>query len=91
MSTHPHPDTGLVLLEPVDDPGQLLGVAAGELFEWAWLALELADWLDHAAQTTQADFHRFFNGLRSPEATASFLTIIGERMGALFDADRGQP
>jgi len=33
----------------VDDPDQLVGVAAGELFEWAWLAAELADWLDHAA------------------------------------------
>jgi len=26
-----------------DDPDQLLGVPAGELFEWAWLAAELAD------------------------------------------------
>jgi hypothetical protein len=91
MSTHPRPQTGLTLLEPADDPDQLLGVAAGELFDWAWLVLELADWLDHAAQTTQQDFHRFFNGLRSPLSTASLLTAIGERIAALLDGDRGQP
>ena len=45
-----------------EDPDQLVAIPAGELFEWAWLAAELADWLDHAADTTKHDFARFFAG-----------------------------
>jgi hypothetical protein len=75
----------------VDDPDQLVGVAAGELFEWAWLAAELADWLDHAAKTTKHDFHRFFDGLRHPDQAAYFLTHISERITALLAGNRGQP
>ncbi len=74
-----------------DDPDQLVGVAAGELLEWAWLAAELADWLDHAAQTTKHDYRRYFDDLRSPEKTAVFLTHISQRIAALLDGDRGQP
>ncbi len=44
-----------ILVSP-DDPDALVPVAAGELFEWAWLADELADWLAHAADTTAFDF-----------------------------------
>jgi hypothetical protein len=73
-----------------DDPGQLVGVAAGELFEWAWLAAELADWLDHAAHTTRLDFARFFAGLRTPDKTAVFLAQLSERIAALLDGQRGQ-
>jgi hypothetical protein len=29
-------------------------VAAGELFEWAWLIADLTDWLDHADEHTRA-------------------------------------
>jgi len=48
-----------VLISP-DDPDALVPVAAGELFEWAWLADELADWLAHAADTTAFDMRRYF-------------------------------
>lgn len=41
-----------------DNPGQLVGVAAGELFEWAWLIAELAGWLTDADEHTCADFDR---------------------------------
>lgn len=77
-----------------DDPDQLVAVPAGELFEWAWLAAELADWLHQAADTTRHDFARHFHRLRSPEQTAVFLAQIGERIAALLDGadptDRGQ-
>jgi hypothetical protein len=65
--------TALILLntDGADDPDQLVGVAAGELFEWAWLITDLADWLDHADEHTRADFDRFF-GYRSTEKTAWF-------------------
>ena len=74
-----------------EDPDQLIGVAAGELFDWGWLVAELADWLDHADQATRADFGRFFTGYRTPERTAWFLAQIAERIGGLLDGDRGQP
>jgi|ERR1700756_3478952 hypothetical protein len=77
--------------DPVDDPDQLVGVAAAELFEWGWLIAELADWLNHAAPATRADFDRFFGGARSPAKTAWFLAHIAERIGGLLDGDRGQP
>jgi hypothetical protein len=80
-----------IMLQTPDDPDTLVGVAAGELFEWAWLTAELTDWLDHATDTTRADFQRYFDGLRSPEKTAVFLAQISERIAALLDADRGQP
>jgi hypothetical protein len=70
-----------------DDPGQLIGVAAGELFEWVWLIADLADWLDHADKHTRADFDRFFGGPAAPDKTAGFATHIAE----LLDGDRGQP
>jgi hypothetical protein len=74
-----------------DDPDQLVAVAAGELFEWAWLAAELADWLDHAADTTRHDFTRFFAGVRRPDQAAYFLAHISERIAALLAGDRGHP
>jgi hypothetical protein len=74
-----------------DDPDHLVPVAAGELFEWAWLATGLADWLNAATEATQQDFHRFFDGLRSPEKTAMFCEQISERIAALLDGDRGAP
>jgi len=74
-----------------DDPDQLVAVAAGELFEWGWLAAELADWLDHAGPDARADFDRFFAGVRTPDKAAVFLAQISERIGGLLDGDRGQP
>ena len=74
-----------------DDPDQLVGVAAGELFEWAWLIADLADWLEHADEHTRADFDRFFGGHATPDKTAWFATHIAERIAALLDGDRGQP
>jgi hypothetical protein len=94
MDTPTTPSTmGTIMLggAGADDPDQLVPVAAGELFEWAWLAAELADWLDHADEATKADFHRFFDGLRSPTTTAYFLAHIAERIPALLAGDRGQP
>jgi hypothetical protein len=81
----------IMLDRPADDPDQLVAVPAGELFEWAWLAAELADWLHQAAETTRHDFGHFFGGLRSPGQTAVFCAQIAERIAALLDGDRGQP
>jgi hypothetical protein len=61
------------------------------LFEWAWLAAELADWLDHATEATRTDFVHHFANLRRPDKTALFLAQISERIGSLLDMDRGQP
>lgn len=74
------------LLNP-DDPDQLVPVPAGELFEWAWLVAEVADWLDHAAQTTRFDLHRYFHAQRSPQTTAASLAQIRARIGALLDPE----
>ena len=43
----------MLTTEGAENPDQLVGVAAGELFEWGWLAAELADWLDHADEPTR--------------------------------------
>jgi hypothetical protein len=92
MSAHtPSPLARIMLADGVDDPDTLVGVAAGELFEWAWLAAELAEWLDHAPEATRAEFTHHFHGLRSPEKVAVFLAQVSERIAALLDADRGQP
>ncbi len=80
-----------LLGEGADDPDQLVPVAAGELFEWAWLAAELADWLDHADEATKQDCQRFFAGFRRTEQVAYFLAHIAERIPALLAGDRGQP
>jgi hypothetical protein len=73
-----------------DDPDQLVAVAAGELFEWAWLIGELAGWLADVDEHTRADFDQFFGGYRSTDKTAWFATHIAERIAALLDGDRGQ-
>lgn len=75
----------------VDDPDQLVSVAAGELFEWAWLIADLADWLDHADTHTHANFEEFFAGRANLDKTAWFTAHIAERIAALLDGDRGQP
>jgi hypothetical protein len=85
-------ETSIMLnTDGVDDPDQLVGVAAGELFEWAWLISELAGWLEDADEHTRSDFDRFFGGYRTLDKTALFATHIAERMAALLDGDRGQP
>ncbi|PXY28491.1 hypothetical protein [Prauserella muralis] len=81
----------IMLADGVDDPDGLIPVVAGELFEWAWLAAELADWLDQAGPATRAEFTRHFDHLRSPGKVAVFLAQISERIAALLDGDRGQP
>ena len=80
----------LLNTDGADDPDQLVAVAAGELFEWAWLIAEFADWLHNADEHTRADFGRFFGGYRTPDKTAWFATHIAERIAALLDGDRGQ-
>ncbi|MPY81170.1 MAG: hypothetical protein GEV04_22645 [Actinophytocola sp.] len=74
-----------------DCPEQLVGVPAGELFDWAWLTIELADWLAHASPATQRDFAEHTLGTRTTERTAVFCEHISERMSALLDGRRGQP
>jgi hypothetical protein len=74
-----------------DNPDQLLGVAAGELFEWAWLIGDLADWLDHADKYTRANFEEFFAGRANLDKTAWFTAHIAQRIAALLDGDQGQP
>jgi hypothetical protein len=74
-----------------DDPDQLVAVAAGELFEWAWLIGELAGWLQDADEHTRANFEEFFAGRASLDKTAWFATHIAERIAALPGGDRGQP
>ena len=85
--------TALIMLntDGADDPDQLVGVAAGELFEWAWLIGELAGWLEDADEHTRADFDRFFGGYRTADKTAWFAARIAARIAALLDGDRGQP
>ena len=83
--------TSMLTTEGAENPDQLVAVAAGELFEWGWLAAELADWLDHAGPDARADFDRFFAGVRTPGKAAVFLAQISERIGGLLDGDRGQP
>jgi hypothetical protein len=65
-------------------------VAAAELFEWAWLIAEVADWLHNADEHTRADFARCLGGYRTLDKTAWFATHIAERIAALLDGDRGQ-
>ncbi|GDY33647.1 hypothetical protein [Gandjariella thermophila] len=71
----------------IDDPDQPVPVAAGELFAWARLFAELADWLDHAAEATRHDFARFFAGARSTQATAVVLAQASQRIATLLDAE----
>jgi hypothetical protein len=91
MNPPNHAKIPAIMLRTPDDPDTLVGVAAGGLFEWAWLTAELADWLEHAGQATRADLRRHFSDLRSPEKTTVFLAQISERIAALLDTDRGQP
>jgi hypothetical protein len=86
-----NPQTTTLTAGGADDPDQLLGVPAGELFDWAWLAGELADWLNRAEAATRADSGRHFDGLGETDKTALFLSCISERTAALLDGDRGQP
>lgn len=73
------------------DPDALVGVAAGELLEWGWLAAQLAQWLTDPAPATTADHQaRFPHGPTLP-STAWMLHHLSERIGALLDGDRGQP
>lgn len=74
-----------------DDPDARIGVPAGELFEWAWLTAELADWLDRAGPATREEFGRHFDGFRSCPKTATFLALISERIAGLLDGNPGQP
>ena len=62
----------MLTTDGADDPDQLVGVAAGELFEWGWLIGELADWLAGRRRAHPRDFDRFFGGNRTPDKTAWF-------------------
>lgn len=76
-----------------DELDQPVSVPAAELFEWAWLTAQLANWLYHAADSPRRDFHDWFGDLRSLEHTAALLTQTSERIAALLpaDGDRRQP
>jgi hypothetical protein len=78
-------------LNGYDDPDLQIGVAAGELLEWAWLNGQLAAWLADPGQSTRRDHaDRFPHGPDLP-TTAWMLEHISERIAALLDGDRGQP
>lgn len=76
-------------MSAIIDPERLVGVAAGELDEWAWLMAHVADWLAHAGPAASAD-HRRFTEPCGPrlEDVAWTLGAMSERMRAL--ARRGR-
>jgi hypothetical protein len=59
-------------------------VTAGELFEWAWLAAELADRIVYAAETTRFDLTRYFDGMHTRDGIATRLAGIRQRVGTLL-------
>jgi hypothetical protein len=96
MGLHPCTRNALLLLEKtlqrgVDDPDALVGIPAGELFDWAWLITDVSEWLTVVGSAISDDFTDHFLGTRTTQRTAAFLAHIGERMAALLDGDRGQP
>jgi hypothetical protein len=74
-----------------DDPDLLIGVPAGELLDWAWLAGQLAEWLTCPDRATTADHTRRLPDGPTLPKQAWMLHHISERIGALLDGDRGQP
>jgi hypothetical protein len=81
-----------------NDPDQLAGTSATELFGWAWLAAELAaelaNWLAPAAEATTGrgtQAHHGFDDARRPEHSAVLLTQISQRLATLLAGDRRQP
>jgi hypothetical protein len=74
-----------------DELDALIGVSAGELLEWAWLAGQLAEWLTCPARAVAADHTQRYPHGPTLNQQAWMLHHINERIGALLDGDRGQP
>lgn len=77
--------------EARDEMDMLIGVAAGELLQWAWLAGHLAEWLTDPAGPVVADHTQRYPLGPARDKHAWMLDHISERIGALLDGDRGQP
>lgn len=72
------------------DPDQLVGVPAKQLFGWAWLAIELADWLAHASSPVRAEVRDHL--LRGSDELATSLEQISDQLTMLLDnEDRRRP
>lgn len=70
-------------------PDQRIGVPARQLFSWAWLTIELADWLAHASGPARAEVRDHL--LRSSDELATSLEQISDQLTTLLDnQDRRQ-
>ncbi|MFV0494814.1 hypothetical protein [Mycobacterium sp.] len=74
-----------------DDPGWLVGITAGDLWQWAWPIADLTASPERTALAIQVEFAEYFNGYRHADTTAWMATHIAERTAALLDGDRGWP
>jgi hypothetical protein len=95
-----HPRARVRLVDPVadtaapaelDELDALIGVAAGELLQWGWLAGQLADWISDLPSASAADYQQKFPHGPTAAQAGWMLEHISERIGALLDGDRGQP
>jgi hypothetical protein len=75
------------------NPDQRIGVRARQLFRWAWLTIELADWLAHASGPVRAEIHSHFLGTRSSDEIATCLEQISDQLTGMLDLEdrRQQP
>lgn len=73
----------------LDNPDQLVDVPARQLFSWAWLAIELADWLAHASYPVQAEVRSRL--LRGSDEVAVSLEQISNQITTLLDLGDRRP
>lgn len=73
------------------DPDQPVDVPARQLFGWAWLTIELADWLAHASGPVRAEVRDHL--LRGSDEIATSLEQISDQLTALLNLEdrRQQP
>lgn len=75
------------LTHGLHDPDQPVDVPAKQLFGWAWLAIELADWLAHASVPVQAEIRSHFLGTRGSDEIVTSLEQISDQLTALLDLE----
>jgi hypothetical protein len=76
----------------MNDPDQPVDVPASQLFGWAWMAIELADWLARASHPVPAEISSDFLGSRSSGELAESFEQISDHLTALLDLeDRRRP